>query len=158
MARLTRRTIALVLARRLFEGGLEGRATAFLPDELLQFAAPDVDSSFIQRMAADLLAQRGRGLIVVGARQPLAVHHLAYCLNVLLGNFGKTVTYTPAPPRSERTLPAAGTRFDTLLVLGANPIFTAPPDAGVASLLSAHKREAKKLNHPFLPGFSPSRE
>jgi MoCo/4Fe-4S cofactor protein with predicted Tat translocation signal len=54
---------------------------------------PGVDPRWIDALAADLLANRGKGLIVAGERQPAAVHAAVCALNTYLGNTGTTVGY-----------------------------------------------------------------
>ena len=44
-------------------------------------------------LAKDLLANRGKGLIVAGERQPASVHAAVCALNAHLGNTGQTVSY-----------------------------------------------------------------
>lgn len=88
-------------------------------------------------MAADLLAHRGRSIVVAGPHQPAAVHALARAMNEALGNVGTTVTYTApvtvTPADGVASLSAlvadmnAG-KVDVLVILGANPVFTAPAD------------------------------
>jgi len=56
-------------------------------------AVPGVDPRWIDAVAKDLLANRGKGLIVAGERQPAAVHAAVCALNSYLGNTGKTVSY-----------------------------------------------------------------
>jgi MoCo/4Fe-4S cofactor protein with predicted Tat translocation signal len=95
-------------------------------------------------IARDLLAHKGAGLVVAGDYQPAAVHALAHAMNQTLGNIGKTVTYTgsiegdPTDHQdSLRTLVAdmnAG-KVDTLLILGGNPVYSAPADLDFAAAL-----------------------
>ena len=54
---------------------------------------PGVDPRWIDALAKDLLANRGKGLIVAGERQPAAVHAAVCALNTYLGNTGTTVSY-----------------------------------------------------------------
>ncbi|MCA1649106.1 MAG: TAT-variant-translocated molybdopterin oxidoreductase, partial [Acidobacteria bacterium] len=54
---------------------------------------PGIDPRWIDALAKDLLANRGKGLIVAGERQPAAVHAAVCALNTNLGNTGKTVSY-----------------------------------------------------------------
>jgi MoCo/4Fe-4S cofactor protein with predicted Tat translocation signal len=100
---------------------------------------------FVAQMARDLLSARGSCLIVAGPRQPAAVHALAHVLNVTLGNAGRTVSYTEepgwnqsAPAGSINDLAAAirDGRVETLLILGGNPVYTAPVDLDFVDLLS----------------------
>ncbi len=66
------------------------------------------------------------------------MHALAFVLNATLGNIGKTVELRKPPAR-----PAAGTlqelvqaiakgEVETLIILGGNPVYTAPADLGLA--------------------------
>jgi molybdopterin-containing oxidoreductase family iron-sulfur binding subunit len=52
-----------------------------------------IDPRWIDAIARDLLANRGKGLIVAGERQPAAVHAAVCALNAHLGNAGHTVSY-----------------------------------------------------------------
>ena len=54
---------------------------------------PGVDPRWIDALAKDLLANRSKGLIVAGERQPAAVHAAVCALNTHLGNNGSTVSY-----------------------------------------------------------------
>jgi molybdopterin-containing oxidoreductase family iron-sulfur binding subunit len=91
----------------------------------------------VDRIARDLVAHRGRSVVVAGEDQPAAVQALAHAMNVALANVGRTVVYTePVEAVAEmqgltlRTLVddmRAG-RVDLLLMLGVNPVFTAPAD------------------------------
>ena len=92
---------------------------------------------FLAAVTKDLQAHRGRSLVVAGEFQPAAVHHLAHQLNQSLGNVGVTVTYAPtievgsmdqtASLRDLVTAMDAG-QVDLLVILGSNPVFTAPAD------------------------------
>src|SRR5439155_12640462 len=58
-----------------------------------QAAVPGVDPRWLDALAKDLLANRGKGLIVAGERQPAAVHAAVCALNASLGNARHTLTY-----------------------------------------------------------------
>jgi MoCo/4Fe-4S cofactor protein with predicted Tat translocation signal len=102
------------------------------------------ETKFIDALARDLQAHRGRGLVIAGDGQPATVHALAHALNHALGNSGATVVYTDpveAEPVDQlgslRDLVAdmnAG-RVDLLLIVGGNPVFTAPADLKFADAL-----------------------
>src|SRR3990172_4354184 len=49
---------------------------------------------WIQALTRDLKANAGRSIVVAGEYQPAEVHCLAHAMNFVLGNVGKTVTYT----------------------------------------------------------------
>jgi MoCo/4Fe-4S cofactor protein with predicted Tat translocation signal len=103
-----------------------------------------VDPRWIDALAKDLLANRGKGLIVAGERQPPAVHAAVCALNTHLGNTGTTVSYyetrDAALPSvsSLASLVAAmqGGTVQTLVILGGNPVFNAPADLDFASALA----------------------
>lgn len=110
-------------------------------------APAGVPEPWIKAVAKDLAdpKARGRSLLVVGTRQPPAVHALAFALNLALGNLGHTVTLFPSaePELSSATADiealakevAAG-GVDTLVILGGNPALDAPADLDFAGLLS----------------------
>ncbi|HET6616644.1 MAG TPA: TAT-variant-translocated molybdopterin oxidoreductase, partial [Gemmatimonadota bacterium] len=104
---------------------------------------PGVDSRWIDALARDLLANRGKGLIVAGERQPAAVHAAVCALNSYLGNTGSTVSYFET---KDAALPSVGSlaslvsamkegAVQTLVVLGGNPVFDAPADLDFASAM-----------------------
>jgi molybdopterin-containing oxidoreductase family iron-sulfur binding subunit len=88
-------------------------------------------------VAKDLEQHRGRCLIVAGERQPPVVHLLAHALNHRLGNIGQTVVFTDPIEHKpvERTASLRELvqdmqqgRVQLLVVLGANPVYSAPAD------------------------------
>jgi molybdopterin-containing oxidoreductase family iron-sulfur binding subunit len=103
-----------------------------------------VDPRWLDAVAKDLLAHRGKGLIVAGERQPAAVHAAVCALNTLLGNTGKTVSYFET---SDAALPSLSSlaslvaamkagAVQTLVILGGNPVFDAPADLDFASAMA----------------------
>jgi molybdopterin-containing oxidoreductase family iron-sulfur binding subunit len=105
---------------------------------------PGIDTRWIDALAKDLLANRGRGLIVAGDRQPPAVHAAVCALNTYLGNTGTTVSYYETRDAALPSLSSlasltsamqAGT-VQTLVVLGGNPLFDAPADLDFASAMA----------------------
>jgi MoCo/4Fe-4S cofactor protein with predicted Tat translocation signal len=111
---------------------------------------PGVPNDWIPALARDLQQHRGASIIVAGDQQPPVVHALAHAMNAQLGNVGKTVIYTDpleAEPvnqmESLRELVSelASGRVDVLLIVGANPVFTAPADLNFPQeLLKAKQR------------------
>jgi MoCo/4Fe-4S cofactor protein with predicted Tat translocation signal len=92
---------------------------------------------WVEALAEDLKAHRGRSAVVAGERQPAAVHQLVRAMNDALGNTGTTVSYgaavteTPADgvaSLSELVGDMKAGKVDTLVILGGNPVFTAPAD------------------------------
>jgi molybdopterin-containing oxidoreductase family iron-sulfur binding subunit len=105
---------------------------------------PGVDPRWIDALAKDLHANQGKGLIVVGDRQPAAVHAAVCALNTYLGNTGKTVSYFET---KDAALPSVGSlaslvsamnagSVQTLVVLGGNPVFDAPADLDFATAMA----------------------
>lgn len=88
--------------------------------------------------AKDLRAAGKKAVVIAGAHQTAYVHALAMTINQRLGAVGSTVTFIESPHAMPvgGDLPAlcrdieAGT-VATLLVLGANPVETAPADLDV---------------------------
>lgn len=104
-------------------------------------AAAGGHARFVDAVAKDLRAHRGRSLVVAGAAQPAIVHAMAHALNAALGNIGTTVAFGPSPILDaglpSHDLAALSTALeagevDTLLVLGTNAVYTAPADRPLA--------------------------
>jgi len=126
---------------------LAALAARVAPSEAAALAGaglPGVDSRWIDALAADLLANRGRGLIVAGERQPAEVHAAVCALNNYLGNTGRTVGYFET---TDAALPSVGSlaslvsamqggAVQTLVILGGNPVFDAPADLDFASAMA----------------------
>ncbi len=105
-------------------------------------------AAFLEAVAADLLKNVGKSVVVAGQHQPAEVHALAHRLNALLGNVGRTVFYTEDANASETSDVAAlkaladelnGGKVDTLLILGGNPVFNAPADLAFGDALAKAK-------------------
>jgi molybdopterin-containing oxidoreductase family iron-sulfur binding subunit len=95
--------------------------------------------SWAPAVARDLAGRRGASIVLAGPGQPAEVHALVHLINEALGNFGKTVSFTEKlalPGESDfKTLAAemAAGRVNALVILGANPVFTAPADFDFAA-------------------------
>ncbi|HEX6288776.1 MAG TPA: TAT-variant-translocated molybdopterin oxidoreductase [Herpetosiphonaceae bacterium] len=97
----------------------------------------EVPAEWLAALARDLQQSRGRSIVLAGDWQPPIVHALAHAMNQALGNVGTTVQYT-APVESspvdqmqslrELVGDMAAGRVRTLIILGGNPVFTAPVD------------------------------
>ena len=136
--RLESRQIAPFLA------ALAGRLAPPGAASLTGAVVPGVDPRWIDAVAKDLLANRGKGVIVAGERQPAAVHAAVCALNTFLGNAGKTVSYYET---KDAALPSVSSlaslvsamkagAIQTLVVLGGNPVFDAPADLDFASAMA----------------------
>jgi molybdopterin-containing oxidoreductase family iron-sulfur binding subunit len=119
-------------------------AGASIPNAAAALGALGIDPRWIDALAKDLLANRGRGLIVAGERQPAPVHAAVCALNTYLGNTGRTVSYFET---KDAALPSVSSlaslvsamkasAVQTLVILGGNPVFDAPADLDFASALA----------------------
>jgi MoCo/4Fe-4S cofactor protein with predicted Tat translocation signal len=101
-----------------------------------------VDTKWISECAKDLIANKGKSLVVAGYGQPLAVHLLANAINAALGNVGKTVLLHAVENLGEGNIAdfakAAGT-FDTVVILGTNPVYDAPAELDIKKVLEQAK-------------------
>jgi molybdopterin-containing oxidoreductase family iron-sulfur binding subunit len=107
-------------------------------------AAPDVTEpapAWLSVIVQDLQASKGRCVIIPGEYQPESVHLAAYAANAALGNVGKTVrlleSVEPDNTHSieELTGDLNNGRVETLLILGGNPVYTAPSSLNFADAI-----------------------
>ena len=142
--RLESRQIAPFLAALAARLAAPGAAAGAPSTSSGQAGVAGVDPRWIDALAKDLLANRGKGLIVAGDRQPAAVHAAVCALNTHLGNTGRTISYYETKDAALPSLSSltslvsamqAGT-IKTLVVLGGNPVFDAPADLDFASALA----------------------
>jgi molybdopterin-containing oxidoreductase family iron-sulfur binding subunit len=124
---------------------------------------------WISAVAKDLDRSRGRSAVIVGERQPVAVHLLAHAINEHLGNIGgpviRTASISPIPVDQFESLKTLLTdldegRVELLLIFGGNPVYTAPADLNFADRmqraplrfhLSLYADETSQLCHWHLP-------
>ncbi|MFN3323115.1 MAG: TAT-variant-translocated molybdopterin oxidoreductase [Bryobacteraceae bacterium] len=99
------------------------------------------EAHWIEPLARDLEAHRGRSLVVAGEYQPAAIHALAHGMNQALGNIGRTVFYTDPVEvdpveHGESLLELVNAMRDgqveALLIAGCNPVYDAPADLDFA--------------------------
>ncbi|HWF19657.1 MAG TPA: 4Fe-4S dicluster domain-containing protein, partial [Verrucomicrobiae bacterium] len=117
-----------------------GNATAKSP--------ADVRPRWIAAVAAELQKNRGAGIVIAGEQQPPLVHAIVHRLNDILGNAGQTVTCTSSAEAQpvnqlsslrELARDMAAGRVELLVMLGGNPVFTAPADFAFATQLARVK-------------------
>ena len=120
---------------------IEGLVRALAADlKVPGVTAPTVSADvtkFLGPLTSDLKAASGKSLVIAGDSQPASVHAVVHAINAALGNVGATITYTQTPEArpinqlaSLRELVGemnAGA-VDFLLILGGNPVYTAPAD------------------------------
>jgi MoCo/4Fe-4S cofactor protein with predicted Tat translocation signal len=125
---------------------------------------------FLTALAADLKAKAGKSAVLPGLYQDESVAALALAINSALANIGKTVFVSSEPavplPSDQlgdfKALVAdlnAG-KVEWLVILDANPIYTAPADLDFASAfnkaqivahLGSHVDETGQISHWHIP-------
>ena len=122
--------------------GVAGAPQATLPEEA---------RAFLDVAVAALRAAGAAALVIVGEYQPPSVHALGHALNAALGAVGTTVEYSDPVEASADTASDqnAGLRelvadlnggaVEVLVVLDADPAFTAPADLAFADAMAKAK-------------------
>jgi MoCo/4Fe-4S cofactor protein with predicted Tat translocation signal len=128
---------------------------------------------WVAAIAKDLQQHRGRSVVIPGEFQPASLHVVAHAINQALGNVGTTVTYAPSidarPIDQHASLRELATAMDAgqvqvLLILGNNPVFTAPADLKFAERLrkvglvvyhGLYQDETSELAHWNVPDTHP---
>src|SRR5690606_24817473 len=104
----------------------------------------EAEKKIVQSVIDDLRHANGHSVVIAGRQQPPEVHALACLINQALGNIGETVTLVPDPdadhPGSIESITALARsigegRVETLIMLGTNPVYTAPADLDFGALL-----------------------
>lgn len=96
------------------------------------------NAQWIQAMARDLQANRGKSIVVAGEHQPPMVHALAHAINAALGNVGTTVVYTEPTQANLEISQVDQLRqligeidanvVKMLVIVGGNPVYNTPAD------------------------------
>ena len=130
----------------------------------------DEQKKFLAALAKDLKAHAGKSAVIPGLYQDPSVEVLALAINTALGNVSKTVLvpHEPAIPLPSdqiadfKALVAdmnAG-KVDWLVILNANPIYSAPADlefaaafdkAKMVAHLGSHLDETGQISHWHIP-------
>ncbi len=102
-------------------------------------ASPDAGTAapqWLNAVAQDLQNSKGRSVVIPGEFQPESVHLAAYAINSALGNVGKTVRVLEGvEPDNTHTLEELTSdlnngHVEVLVILGPNPVYTAPASLG----------------------------
>ncbi len=115
-------------------------------------AGSGAHAEWIRAVARDLEAHRGASVVIAGEGQPPEVHALAHAMNRALGNTGRTVIHTEpveALPPGGLTLAGLAEEMGRgevtlLLILGSNPVYTAPVDLEFTAKL---EKVALRIHH-----------
>ncbi len=123
--------LAVAIAKKIGGGGpLAELAAAFPADAATRFQGQD---EWLNGCVADLVAAKGKSLVLTGPRQPAAVHLLVQAINGALENIGHTLVAHSAPERggAEPTSLSGladlidAKKVQTLFILGGNPAYNA---------------------------------
>jgi Fe-S-cluster-containing dehydrogenase component/anaerobic selenocysteine-containing dehydrogenase len=134
---------AHALAAELVKRGVALGSLA--PGVLDASGAAGIPAKWIAAVASDLIANKGRAIVVVGSRQPPTLHALAHALNAALGSVGQVVSYAPPADPDELDGAAdiaalagaiAANQVDALVILGGNPAYDAPADLELSEKLA----------------------
>lgn len=115
---------------------------------------PDVMPAHITELAKDLQAAQGKCAVLVGPRMPAAVHAVGHAINQKLKS--GAVSYTALPASLDQSAVAGitalktaieGGQVETLVCLGANPVYDAPADLGFGALLGGETKKVEQLIH-----------
>ncbi len=95
---------------------------------------------WIDECAKDLLANKGKSIVIAGRHQPAEVHAIVQEINVALGNVGTTLSLVESEPAAgPNSLGALVQKTDTgqtrtLVILGGNPAYNFPANLNFAAL------------------------
>jgi molybdopterin-containing oxidoreductase family iron-sulfur binding subunit len=91
-----------------------------------------MNAEWIKYCAEDLVAAKGRSLVIAGARQPVAVQALTAAINAALGNIGQTIVGNSVGEKAatiaDLARAIADKKIKTLFIVGGNPVYNAPSD------------------------------
>ena len=116
--------LAKVIAAKTGDSDLMAIASAY------QSSEASFNQAWIKGVAEDLIAAKGKGIVILSAQQFYGIQPLVLGINKALGNFGSTIAL--AQTSSESTI--SRTRLfqsikdgevKTLLILGNNPVYRA---------------------------------
>jgi MoCo/4Fe-4S cofactor protein with predicted Tat translocation signal len=109
--------------------------------------------TWLDAVVKDLRKYPKRTLVVAGEQQPAEIHALVHAINATLDNVGTTLYYSePVEAHTVNHLDSlhelcvdidAG-KVDTLVILGVNPVYTAPHDFDFASKLKFDEKSRRK--------------
>ena len=100
----------------------------------------DGKDKWLDECAKDLLANRGKSIVIAGEHQPAEVHAITDAINVALGNIGSTVERVESGPATgSDNLAGFVQKTDagqtkTLVILGGNPAYDFPANLNFVAL------------------------
>ncbi|MGO4386313.1 TAT-variant-translocated molybdopterin oxidoreductase [Microvirga sp. 2YAF29] len=114
-----------------------------LADAVRTGAASSNAHPSLSRLVNELRRSGPRSLVAVGREQPASVHALALAINAQLGAFGTTIRAIE-PVRNalgnvstldDLAIAIEAGQASRLIILGGNPVYTAPADIDLAALI-----------------------
>ena len=154
-------------------GAVADHRRAARPSEIYQIASQIHEAAtsdpWIDALIRDLQTSRGKSIVIAGPQQPPEVHLIVQGLNEKLGNVGQTVEYIePVEPNAvdqieslrELVRDMQAGAVDSLVIVGGNPVYTAPVDLefskGLANVrlrahLSLYEDETSEMCHWHVP-------
>ena len=127
------------------------------------------DEPWVRALVRDLQQHHGRSIVIAGDQQSADVHKLAHAMNEALENVAKTVVYTDpvaanpinqAQSLQELARDVQSNSVEVLIIVGGNPVYTAPADLDFGRLLvksnfavhlSQYEDETSSLCHWHIP-------
>ena len=109
-------------------------------------------SPFVAELAKDLLASKGKSIVIAGDDQSPEVHATVHYINQLLGNNGATVVLTASLDQKPVDQFAdiqslvndlTSGQVDALLILGGNPVFDAPASLNLRGAIQLAKQRIR---------------
>ncbi len=109
-------------------------------------SAPSQANAFLRTVVEDLQRHAGRSIVMAGDDQPAEVHALVHAINAQLGNVGEAVLYSDPvevnPVSHMQSIAELTTAMQAgdvklLVMLGGNPVYTAPADLNFAGALES---------------------
>ena len=103
---------------------------------------------WISTLVEDLINHKGESIVVTGTEQSPDAHAAVAAMNLALGNVNRTVSHYSVPHFDEGddtqrfynlVKDLKNGQYDALVMIGANPVYTAPADLDVASAIKAVK-------------------
>jgi molybdopterin-containing oxidoreductase family iron-sulfur binding subunit len=127
--------VATAIATKTGDSNLKALAAAY------QGTGATFDPAWINGVADDLVSAKGLGGVTAGYQQPAAVLALAQAMNAALGNAGtihcvRQTNVKPGAKLADLAEAIKGGSVQALLILGGNPVLTAPSDLDLPNLLA----------------------
>ncbi|HYR57265.1 MAG TPA: TAT-variant-translocated molybdopterin oxidoreductase, partial [Chthoniobacteraceae bacterium] len=132
-----------------FAAALAGEIAAATKDAALEalakaakFPAAKLSTDWVKYSAEDLVASKGKSLVLAGPRQPAAVQAIVAAINSALGNPGKTITgrklgAQPAQTIAQLAKQVGDKQVKAIIIVGGNPAYNAPADLNWPALQGA---------------------